>query len=220
MTVGELAQFFNGEYQVGCQLTVIPMENWKREMSFADTGLLWIPTSPHIPEASTALYYPVTGLLGELSLVNIGIGYTLPFKVVGAPWIDAKQFAAALNAQKFPGVYFEPFHFKPFFGKFVQEECHGVLVAITNPLCYKPVSTQYLIIGVLKGLYPAKFAAAIAHSRGRKEMFCKVTGTDEIYRVMTEETNIVWKLRAFDEKERNEFLLKRKKYLIPDYGGG
>ncbi|MBA3239222.1 MAG: DUF1343 domain-containing protein [Parachlamydiaceae bacterium] len=217
MTLGELAHFFNGEYKVGCQLTVIPMRHWKREMSFLDTGLMWIPTSPHIPESTTPLYYPVTGTLGELSIVNIGIGYTLPFKVVGAPWIDANQFAAALNRQKFPGIFFEPFHFKPFYGKFAKEECHGVLIMITNPLFYKPLASQYLIIGVLKALYPKKFKEAMALSKDRKEMFSKVTGTEEIYKVITEEKNIVWKLRAFQEKERNAFLEVRKKYLIADY---
>lgn len=217
MTIAELAQFFNGEYKIGCELKIIPMKNWKRKMSFCDTGLLWMPTSPQIPEASTPLFYPMTGLLGELSLVSIGVGYTLPFKVVGAPWIDAKKFAAALNGQKFPGIHFEPFHFKPFYGKFAHEECNGVLIAITNRLCYKPVSTQYLIIGILKGLYPAKFNEAIISSRGRKEMFCKVTGTEGIYRIMKEENNIVWKLKGFHEKERTCFLALRQKYLIDSY---
>ena len=102
MTIGELARFFNGEYEIGCKLTVIPMKGWSRRMSFDETGLPWIPTSPYIPEATTAYYYPTTGVLGEFSLVNIGIGFTLPFKVVGAPWIDAKKFAQALNAKNFP----------------------------------------------------------------------------------------------------------------------
>jgi len=104
MTVGELAQFFNKEYKVGCNLTVVPMKGWQRSMSFHDTGLPWIPTSPHSPEADSALYYPATGILGELQMVNIGVGYTLPFKCVGAPWIDGEAFAEQLNAQNFPGV--------------------------------------------------------------------------------------------------------------------
>lgn len=219
MTAAELALYFNGEYRVGCKLSVIPMRHWQREMSFNDTQLLWIPTSPHIPEATTVMYYPLTGLLGELSLVNIGIGYTLPFKIVGAPWIEAKKFASALNAQKFPGVRFEPFHFKPFYGKFAQEECHGVLIVITDPIKYKPVATQFLIIGILKGLYPAKFQKAIELSKKRKEMFCKASGTAEIYRMMTEESHIVWKLRSFHEKERKGFLSKRQKYLMAAYEG-
>ncbi len=83
-------------------------------MTFADTGLTWIPTSPNIPEATTAYYYPMTGILGELQVVNIGVGYTLPFKLVGAPWIHAEEFAAKLNAQKYPGVHFQPFHYNRF----------------------------------------------------------------------------------------------------------
>lgn len=217
MTPGELAQFFNVEYKVGCDLTVVPMKGWKRRMTFRDTGLLWIPTSPQIPEDTTPLFYPMTGILGELSIVNIGIGYTLPFKVVGAPWIDAKKYVEALNRQKFPAVHFEPFHFKPFYGKFANEECHGAFIVIDDPLKYKPVTTQYLILGVLKSLYPKKFKEALENSKARREMFNKVNGTAEIYRLLTEENHIVWKLRAFNEKERAKFAILREKYLITDY---
>lgn len=108
MTIGEIARFFNDKYKIGCKLKVIGMLGWKRSMTYADTGLAWIPTSPYIPESDTPQYYASTGLLGELSLVNIGIGYTLPFKVVGAPWIKAQTLADKLNEQKLPGVSFFP----------------------------------------------------------------------------------------------------------------
>lgn len=217
MTVGELASFFNEEYKIGCELYVVPMKGWRRMMSFNDTGLAWIPTSPNIPEATTPLYYPATGLIGELQFMNIGIGYTLPFKVVGAPWVEAKKFAEKLNAQKFPGVYFEPFYYRPFFGRFAQEDCQGVLIIVTNPRIYQPVSTQYLLIGMLKGLYPAQFKEALDEFKPRKEMFCKVNGTEEVYRLIAQEKNIVWKLRSVHGREREEFKKLRKKYLIPDY---
>lgn len=217
MTIGELAQFFNSEYNIGCSLLVVPMQGWQRTMSFNDTGLLWIPTSPHVPEASTALFYPMTGILGELSIVNIGVGYTLPFKLLGAPWIDARQFADALNAQKFAGVLFEPFHFKPFYGKFANEECHGVLLAVTDPLRYKPVSTLYLMVGMLKSLYPEQFGKAIKGAEKRRAMFAKVNGSEEPYRLIVEEKYIAWKLCALHKKERERFLQLRKKYLIADY---
>ncbi|BBI18154.1 exo-beta-N-acetylmuramidase NamZ domain-containing protein [Neochlamydia sp. S13] len=217
MTVGELARYFNDQSKVGCQLEVIPMRGWHRNMTFQDTGLPWIPTSPYIPEATTAYYYPVTGILGELQIVNTGIGYTLPFKVLGAPWIDAKIFAHHLNSQKFPGVYFEPFYYRPFYGRFANEECKGVIIIITNHLIYKPVSTQYLLIGILKSLYPKEFKEALANSQDRKAMFCKVNGTDKVYQIIKEEKNIVWKLRSLHEKEREAFAHQRKKYLIPSY---
>lgn len=217
LTIGELAHFFNGEYQVGCQLTVIPMKGWRRSMTFEQTGLKWIPTSPHIPEAITAFYYPTTGLLGELQLVNIGVGYTLPFKVVGAPWIDAKKFAQQLNAQKFPGVSFIPFHYRPFFGRFSGQDCHGVLIMITDSQTYLPVTTQYLLIGMLKSLYPSAFKKALDASKECQTMFNKVNGTAEVYRILKDENYFVWKLRALHQKERDAYQQKRTKYLITSY---
>jgi len=80
MTIGELASFFNDEYKVKCKLKVIGLKGWKREMTYQETGLVWTPTSPQIPEADTPFFYPATGLLGELQLVSIGIGYTLRLK--------------------------------------------------------------------------------------------------------------------------------------------
>ena len=217
LTIGELARYFNGEYGVGCQLTVIPMKGWRRCMTFEETGLKWVPTSPHIPEPATAFFYPTTGMLGELQLVNIGVGYTLPFKVVGAPWIDAKKFAERLNAQKFPGVYFSPFHYRPFFGRFSGEDCHGVLIMITDPQIYLPVTTQYLLIGMLKSLYPSAFKKGLEASADRQEMFNKVNGTSEVYRILKDENFFVWKLRALHQKERSHYQLKRSKYLLKDY---
>lgn len=217
MTIGELAQYFNGEYRIACQLTVIPMKGWRRNMTFEETGLTWIPTSPHVPEARTAFFYPTTGLLGELQLVNIGVGYTLPFKVIGAPWINAQQFAKKLNDQKFPGVYFYPFHYRPFFGRFAGQPCHGVYIIITDPHSFLPVTTQYLLMGMLKNLYPIPFQQALDASRSCQEMFNKVNGTAEVYRMLREEKYLIWKLRALHQKEREEYLLKRQTYLISDY---
>lgn len=217
LTIGELAQYFNGIYQIKCNLKVIPMIGWKRKMTFKETGLMWIPTSPNIPEPETPLYYPTTGLLGELQLVNIGIGYTLPFKVVGAPWIDATSFAQNLNAQNYPGVYFHPFHFRPFFGRFSGKDCHGVLIVIHDPKNYLPVTTQYLIIGMLKSMHPKQFQASLESSKNRQEMFNKVNGTAEIYRIIANEHYFIWKLRDFHIKERSQYLIRRQPYLIQSY---
>lgn len=218
MTVGELALFFNGEYKIGCNLTVVPMKGWNRSMTFADTGLTWIPTSPQIPEADTALYYPITGLLGELQMVNIGVGYTKPFKLVGAPWIEAEAFAKHLNGQNFPGVYFHPFYYRPFFGRFAHEDCGGVLIVVTDARIYLPLATQYLIVGLLKSLYPENFQKMLKASSKREEMFNKVNGTAEVYRIIKEEKYVTWKLRELHKKERSAFMQKRRGYLIGDYG--
>ena len=217
MTVGELARFFNEEYKIACDLIVIPMRGWTRDMTYHDTGLPWIPTSPHIPEDDSPFYYPSTGILGELQIVSIGIGYTLPFKLVGAPWVDGDIFAKHLNKQNLPGVHFQPFHYKPFYGKFKGQDCHGIRIIITNPSIYKPVSTQYLIIGILKSLYPSKFREALKKSQNRKDMFCKVNGTEEVYQILSEKKYVGWALIALHEKRRHRFLKTRKKYLNPLY---
>src|SRR5262249_42005534 len=164
MTIGELARFFNEEYQVNCKLTVIPMRGWERSMSFSDTGLTWVPPSPNVPEPDTPLYCPSTGLLGELSISNIGIGFSLPFKVVGAPWIKAEEFAEKLNGQKLPGIHFQPFYYKPFWGLYKGIHCQGVLLRITDAKTYRPLAVQYLILGLLKSLYPKEFMQRLESS--------------------------------------------------------
>ncbi len=215
MTIGELAHFFNGEYKIGCQLKVIPMKGWKRTMTFKETGLTWIPTSPHIPEPDTPLFYASTGILGELNMVNIGIGYTLPFKVVGAPWIDAEVFAEKLNSQKLPGVRFFPFHYRPFYGSFKGKECHGVLIRPTNLSRYRPLSVQYLLMGILKSLYPQQTKGYLEKvTANKKRLFCLANGNDEIYRLMLYERYAAWKMIAHEQKEREQFKKVRAKYLI------
>jgi len=212
MTIGELAQFFNAEYQVGCNLRVIPMRGWKRSMSYRDTELSWIPPSPNIPEPDTPLFCPITGILGELSLANIGIGYTLPFKIVGAPWMRATTLSQKLNEQKLPGVHFHPFHFRPFWGLYKGIDCQGVLIQIDDPTTYRPLAVQYLLLGLLKSLYPKEFTKCLTASA--KTLFCQANGTDAIYEILLNEKYPAWKLIEFQKEERTQFLTKRKKYLL------
>jgi uncharacterized protein YbbC (DUF1343 family) len=217
MTVGELAHYFNEEYKVGCTLHVIPMKGWKRTMIFQDTGLPWIPTSPYIPEPDTPFYYATTGIIGSLGVVNIGIGYTLPFKVIGAPWIDADHFSKTLNAQELPGVKFLPFHYTPYYGKFKGKACEGIQIMITDHNLYQPLTVQYMLMGLLKSLYPTMFRSSLDQiSDAKKTSFCKVNGNSEIYSIIEKEPYFAWKLIEFDKKERRAFLKKRKKYLMYD----
>lgn len=215
MTIGELARYYNSEYQISCDLTVVPMEGWRRDMTFSQTGLTWIPTSPNMPEPDTPIYCATTGILGELGMVNIGIGYTMPFKLVGAPWINAESFAKALNDQKLGGVKFLPFHYRPFYGLYKGQDCHGVYIDITNLHLYRPLSTQYMIIGMLKSLYPKIFNEALSKTpKLRKDLFCQVNGNREILEFLTKERFPAWKCMAFQQKERQDYIEKRKKYLL------
>lgn len=215
MTIGELSLYFNTEYKIGCNLKVIKMKGWERSMSFKETGLLWIPTSPYIPEPDTPIFYASTGIVGALGLVNIGIGFTQPFKLIGAPWINAKEFADHLNKQKLPGVNFIPYYFRPFYGLYAKEDCQGVKIMITDKNSYRPLSVQYLILGILKSLYPEKVKAHLdTLSTAKKDTFCKVNGNQEILRLLSEEKYIAWKMILFEKEERAAFIKKREKYLL------
>ena len=215
MTIGELARYFNVEYKIKCNLRVVPMKGWKRSMTFEDTGLFWIPSSPYIPEQDTPLFYATTGLIGGLSFLSIGIGYTLPFKVVGAPWVSAQEFAKRLNAQDLPGVSFVPFHFSPQYGLYKGELCGGVLIRITDPSTYKPVRTQCFILGIIKSMYPEVTEKKIAAlSKQKKDIFCKTMGGNEMFSILSKEKYPAWKMAEHQSERKQIYLEKRKRYLL------
>ncbi len=217
MTVGEIARFFNEELNINCKLTVMKMDGWKREMYWGDTGLKWVPTSPHIPEPDTPQFYPVTGILGELSLVNIGVGYTLPFKVVGVPWMDAEKVTGILNSKKLPGVYFHSFHFIPFYDQFEKQMCSGFRIIITDRKNLLPVTVGYHIIEVLLREYPQhfNFRTLSSDKRGKIkiEMFDKVNGTDLIRKQFQMGIPAEGIIGGY-QPALNEFIEKRQKYLL------
>ncbi len=166
LTCGELAQLINSENMLTvkgsdgrdsllqCHLTVVPMKGWKREMSFDDTGLPWVPTSPHIPTTASAYLYPATGILGELGVVSIGVGYTLPFQMIAAPGIDAELFASRMNAFGMRGVYFRPINVTPFYGSYSGVCISGVQIHITDlsSVCLSEI--QFRAIELIAELYP------------------------------------------------------------------
>lgn len=177
LTCGELAKYLNQE--IGCQLTVIPMQGWERSMKFEDTGLPWIPTSPQIPCTAAALLYPATGIIGEMGFLNIGVGYTLPFQVMAATWVNAVQLTDALNAKNLPGIAFRPIVFKPLFGSLKGQNVQGVQIFITDYDKARLSEIQFHVIDVMHQLYPA-YTLFSAETEKRNGMFDKVCGTNYI----------------------------------------
>ena len=135
MTPGELAYMMvstPGWIGRKPELTIVPMVGWTRNMYWEDTGLLWIPTSPHIPTAETSLAYVATGFLGEAGGICHGIGYTLPFQVVGHPSFNSFTFADEMNQLALPGVLFRPVTFEPFYGVFKNKVINGAQIFYTD----------------------------------------------------------------------------------------
>lgn len=209
LTVGELAEYFNKEYKVGCTLHVVPMKGWSRHMIFSDTGLQWIPTSPNVPEEDTPFFYATTGILGELDFLHIGIGYTMPFKVVAAPWIDAEKFSEKMNERKISGAQFTPVHYKPFYGSCKNKSCHGIKIHILDTQKYKPFVVQKHILQVLKELYPKEVQKAFKDLSATKlETLSKVTGNKSFLQ------NILDGKVQKQNAHYTQFLLNREKYLL------
>ena len=190
LTVGELAQMLNEEGMlkgekgtndtiVKCNLTVVPMEGWSRDMVYTDTKLPWVLPSPHMPQAETSYYYPATGILGELGYMSIGVGYTLPFQMVAAQWINSAEFADALNALALPGVKFRPINVKPFYSVGKGENMGGVQIYITDYEKAHLTSIQFYIMQEIARLYPDKEVMANADN-GRFRMFDLVSGSNFI----------------------------------------
>ena len=179
-TPGELALYLNAtDYENKCKLTVVEMKGWERDMTWDETGLEWIVASPHVPHGQSAVFYPVTGIFGEFGYISIGVGYTLPFEVMGAPWISADTLAEAMNALELPGLEFRPIYYKPYYSTFQGELCQGVQIHILDyeKACLSEV--QFLVVQELMRLWPEKDWFQLCNQK-RFGMFDKVCGTNKI----------------------------------------
>lgn len=183
LTPGELARMIVGEKMLKTEkplkLTVIPMEGWERDMLFEDTAMPWVLPSPHLPTPQTAIYYPATGIAGELDYISIGVGYTLPFRTFAAPWIDATRLADRLNSMDIPGVAFRPIHYKPYYGFKRGENLQGVELYVTDYDAAPLTLIQFYVMEALADMYPAHKALAVSPVK-RLSMFDKVTGSKKL----------------------------------------
>ncbi len=218
MTVGELARLYVGEGFLKANpevLTIVAMQGWIRGSQWDSTGLNWVPTSPHIPQWRTAMLYPVTGMVGELQTINIGVGYTLPFELLGAEWItDAQRLATMLNSRDIKGVTFRPIHYKPYYGSKKGMAVNGVQVHITD-FQSAPITLigLYVLEEIIK-MHPNKNPLKLAKS-DRISMFDKVLGSSELrerfiaagYRVSSDMEQ--WWLSS-----HHWFMPIREKYLL------
>lgn len=193
LTPGELARYLNEEGKlkdgVKTQLTVVPMKGYKRRMTFEDTGMPWVLPSPHMPTAESALYYPMSGILGELYAMSIGIGYTLPFKLFCAEWIDAAALTERLNARKIPGMMFRPIHIKPFYSAQKDKDIQGVEAYVTDKDAAPLTLVQFYVMEELAQMYPDKKLFEIGDQK-RMSMFDKVVGSKEIRKLFTRDYKV------------------------------
>ena len=152
LTLGELARLFDGENEIGGELTVVAMDGWRRDTWFDETGLPWVNPSPNMRNLTQAALYPGLGAI-EMTNISVGRGTDAPFQQIGAPWIDGVRVAAALNARGLPGVRFYPVSFTPSSGQYAGEACQGVHLIVTDRRSLRPVRVGLEIASVLHRLY-------------------------------------------------------------------
>lgn len=175
LTPGELARYLNSaEFGSRCRLSVIPMQGWTRSMTFDRTGLPWVPTSPNIPTAETALFYPATGILGELGVIAIGANFTMPFRLAVGESVNAERLAADLTALSLPGVLWRPCHVK-----ISGSQLHGVQLFITDP---DSVSLTPLQFFIMQALSSQDIDVLQLAQPARLSMFDKVCGSKSLRR--------------------------------------
>ncbi len=221
LTVGELAMLVNeeglncgqtgGQEPSHCRLTVIPMEGWSRDMLYADTGLPWLLPSPNIPTAESAVNYSAAGICGELyNFLNIGIGYTLPFGVFGAEWIDAEDLKAELDSYRLPGVEFRTIYYKPFSGSSAGKSVKGVQYFFTDYDAASVTLTQFYVMQAVARLYPDRKPFETASGVG---LFDKVCGTSFI-RAEFGKRYMVSDIEDYWNKDADAFRALSRRYML------
>lgn len=207
MTIGELALLFNKEFGIGCSLTVIPMKNWNRKNYFDSSNLIWIPPSPNIPVPETALYYAGTCLF-EGTNISIARGTAVPFRCIGAPFINPEELADSLNALNLKGVIFIPAYFKPYASIYKGTLCYGVMLSVTNKETFKPVRTAVAALFKIREMYPDSFSI-----NNKEQPLCGINllfGADFI----TSNTKNLVQIFEIMENDEKKFAAVQKKYLL------
>ncbi len=213
MTIGELAVMFNDEKKLGANLTVLKMRGWKRDMWYDETGLVWVPGSPNMPDTDTPLFFAATGLM-QAANFSLGIGTTTPFEYVGAPDFDGDLLAKELNALDLPGIYFIQKYYMAMTYLNPEEGaerkltlCNGAFMVINDRDAWRPVETQLHIMDVLNRICPDK--VNFEHHGLAKIRMC----TDKICDTLKERKSLLPIIEEW-KKGAEEFKARRKKYLL------
>lgn len=215
MTVGELAKMFNDMFGIGCDLTVVTMEGWTRDLWIDETDLPWKKPSPNLPTLEGVYNYPGTVLFEGTSLSE-GRGTEKPFEYIGAPWLNAPAIADSMNALGLPGVRFEAldYTFAENARKYPGELAHGVRFVITDREVYRPIAASLLFMEMAKKMHPDDFTFRGGGGNGRPVTYSldRLSGTDKTRAAI--DAGTVRELLAQWEQDTARFIEMRKPYLL------
>ncbi len=204
MTAGELARMANakGWTKAKCKLTVVPMRGWQRWMSWEDTKLRWVATSPNVPHARSPYYYAATGIFGSLTGGDIGIPGSAPFEYAGGRGFDAGEFTRKLSAMHFPGVRFSPYE---------DDGYAGSRISIHPKASADIVAMNVVLIAEYNKR--AKRSLWTTTTGSSKEIFYKVYGSESLERDLKRGVD-PGKIIASWEAGNRRFLAERVGYLM------
>jgi uncharacterized protein YbbC (DUF1343 family) len=157
LTIGELARLFNEGFGIGCDLEVIPMQGWQRDMLFADTGLPWIAPSPNLPTPASALVYPGQ-VIWEGTNVSEGRGTTQPFEIFGAPYLSTHRILEIMGGRDVGGAILRPLEFEPTSNKWQGQLCRGFQIHLTDGRLYRPYRTSLRLLQAIIHCHADRFA--------------------------------------------------------------
>lgn len=214
LTVGELAKLFNEEFGIGCDLEVVEMQGWTRELYYDETDAPWVLPSPNMPTVETTVVFPAT-VYFEGTQVSEGRGTTKPFELVGAPYIDADELADALKKINLPGVKFRAVNFLPTFQKHAGKTCGGVFLHVTDRKIFEPVITGIGLVKTIYDLYTGEFKWKETPYEYvfDKNPFDVISGTEKT-RNFIETGASLEEIRFSWEQDVSDFRVLREKYLI------
>ena len=214
MTIGELALFLNTEFRIGCNLAVVEMEEWKRDYWFDQTGLPWIQPSPNLPTLDSATVYPGTVLV-EGTQLSEGRGTTRPFELIGAPFVQSSRYAELLNSSGLPGAQFRPAYFQPTFQKWAGQMCGGIQIHVNDRDTFEPYLTGIAVISAARSLYPESFQwRNPPYEYEYEKLPIQILSGGRQIQDMVESGVPLDQIRQSWQKDVEQFLIRRKKYLI------
>jgi len=216
MTAGELALLFNSEFGIGCDLSVIRMDGWKRSHWHDQTGLPWVMPSPNMPTLDTATVYPGMVLV-EGTLLSEGRGTTRPFELTGAPYIQPRRLADRMNEYALPGVFFRPAYFQPTFQKWADVLCGGIQVHVTDRNRFEPYLVGITVISMIKSLCPESFQwRQPPYEYESEKMPLEILCGSRRIREMIEQAADPEAIRRSWQEDVARFMEQRRPYLLYD----
>ena len=217
LTMGELALLCNRELGIDADIEVVAMQGWQRRMLYTDTGLPWVFPSPNMPTPLTALVYPGQ-VIWEGTNVSEGRGTTLPFELVGAPFIDPQQVLEQLEKTPLPGCVSRPIVFEPTSGKWAGQRCPGFHIHVTEPDEFFSYRLSLALLQVLLKLYPGScvFSDPPYEYEFDRLPMDMIIGDEQVRRAIENGADILELEQDWQQELADFDALRRSVFLYPD----